>query len=126
MGKRVLVVDDHPAMVKLIEDALLDAGFSVDTAGDGAECLRKAAARPPDLVILDVVMPRMDGFQALRKLRERSEMRDVPVIILTVRKESGDLLTGWMAGATVYINKPCSMEKLVAATKRLLGAPAQL
>lgn len=126
MGKCVLVVDDHPAMVKLIEDALVEAGFSVVTAGDGAECLRKAAARPPDLVILDVVMPRMDGFQALRKLRERSEMRDVPVIILTVRKESGDLLTGWMAGATVYINKPCRMEELVAATKRLLGSPAQL
>ncbi|UCC68932.1 MAG: response regulator [Armatimonadota bacterium] len=125
MGKRVLVVDDHQPTVKLIEDALTRAGFSVLTAGNGLECLRKAEAEPPDLVILDVIMPRMNGIQALRKLRERPQTRDVPVIILTVRQERGDVLAGWSAGANIYISKPCKMELLVATVKRLLGVPAQ-
>lgn len=126
MGKRVLVVDDHRPTVKLIEDALTRAGLSVVTAGDGAEGLRRAEAEPPDLVILDVIMPGMNGFRVLHELRERPETRDVPVIILTVRQERGDVLTGWMSGANLYMNKPCKMEALVATVNRLLGVPAHL
>jgi DNA-binding response OmpR family regulator len=122
MQKRVLVVDDHLPVVRLIEEALAREGFEVFSARNGAECLRKVAAQRPDLVILDVVMPVMDGFQALRRLRQRPETKDLPVIILTVRRERGDVLEGWTAGANLYITKPCKMEALVAAVKRLLGS----
>ena len=126
MGKRVLVVDDHPPMVKLIEDALVREGFSVLSAGDGRECMRKAQAERPDLIILDVVMPGMDGFKVLHLLRERPETTDIPVILLTVRKERGDVLTGWMAGANLYMTKPCNIGELVSAVKGLLGMPARV
>ena len=125
MGKCVLVVDDDPPMVDLIEDALVREGFSVTSARNGAECLRKVDAEQPDLVILDVMMPVMDGFKALRALRERPETRDLPVIILTVRKEPGDVLAGWMGGANLYVNKPCKISELVAAVKQMLGVPTK-
>jgi two-component system response regulator MprA len=121
MAKRVLVVDDYPPMVKLIEKALMEEGFSVVPAEDGTECLAKASEYRPDLVILDVNMPRMDGLHALRVLRSRPETRCLPVIMLTVRREHGDALDGWMAGADSYLAKPCKIEELIAEVKRLLG-----
>lgn len=126
MAERVLVVDDHPPMVGLIQDALARAGFVVRTAHDGAACLRSVAAERPDLIVLDVVMPGMDGFEVLRRLREQHDTRDIPVIILTVRKDQGDLLTGYMAGADLYMSKPCEIRDLVAAVKRLLGTAARI
>jgi DNA-binding response OmpR family regulator len=126
MAERVLVVDDHPPMVGLIQDALTREGFVVRTAHDGAACLRSVAAERPDLIILDVIMPGMDGFEVLRRLREQHETQDIPVIILTVRKDQGDLLTGYMAGANLYMNKPCEIRDLIAAVKRLLGTAARI
>jgi DNA-binding response OmpR family regulator len=113
-------------MVGLIQDALTREGFVVRTAHDGAACLRSVAAERPDLIILDVIMPGMDGFEVLRRLREQHETRDIPVIILTVRRDQGDLLTGYMAGASLYVNKPCEMRDLVAAVKQLLGTAARI
>lgn len=126
MAERVLVVDDHPPMVGLIQDALTREGFVVRTAHDGTSGLRAVAAEQPDLIILDVVMPGMDGFEVLRRLREQPGTKDIPVIILTVRRDQGDLLTGYMAGASLYVNKPCEMRDLVAAVKRLLGTAARI
>ena len=126
MAERVLVVDDHPPMVGLIQDALTREGFLVRTAHDGAACLRSVAAERPDLIVLDVIMPGMDGFEVLRRLREQHETQDIPVIILTVRKDQGDLLTGYMAGANLYMNKPCEIRDLIAAVKRLLGTAARI
>ncbi len=126
MGSRVLVVDDDPQVVKVIRDALVREGFSVVSARHGLECLHKVESEQPDLVILDVNMPVMDGFKALRTLRKREETRNLRIILLTVRRERGDVLRGWQGGADLYINKPCKMEELVAAVKRLLAAPARL
>ena len=123
MGKRILVVDDHPPMVKLVEDALVRAGFSVATVSDGAECLRKVAAESPDLLILDVMMPGLNGLQVLRALRQREETKDLPVIMLTARKGHGDILDGFMGGANLYLTKPCQMEELVSSVKRMLEVP---
>jgi two-component system phosphate regulon response regulator PhoB len=124
MGQRVLVVDDHAPMVKLIEDALVKEGFSVLSAQNGAQCLRAVAVERPDVVILDVRMPIMDGFKVLRALKLRPATRDLPVIMLTVRTEPQDVLAGWMGGASEYLTKPCKVEDVVAAVKRALAAPA--
>ena len=123
MGKRVLVVDDHLPVVRLIEERLTREGFEVFTAQNGAECLRTVAAERPDLVILDLEMPIMDGLRALRALRLKPATSYLPVIILTVHKDKPDLIAGWMAGADEYLTKPCRMEDLVAAVNRVLAAP---
>ncbi len=119
METRVLVVDDHVETVRVISDVLTREGFSVVSARNGEECLRQVAAEPPDLIILDVMMPVMDGLRALRALRENPETRTLPVIVLTVRDQEGDVLAGWMAGADLYINKPCRLDELVSAVKRM-------
>jgi CheY-like chemotaxis protein len=125
MGKSVLVVDDHPPVVRLIRDALVREGYLVTSAQDGAECLHKVEADRPDLVILDVVMPVMDGFDVLRALRQSPDTRYLPVIMLTARKSHGDILDGWMGGADSYLTKPCRVGDVVATVKRMLGAPTQ-
>lgn len=120
MAKKVLVVDDHPPTVRLIQNALEQDGFSVVTAPNGAECVLAVHREQPDLVILDVIMPVMDGFQALRVLRESDRTKRLPVIILTVRKSDEDVLHGWQIGADMYLTKPFEVLELVAAVKRLL------
>jgi len=123
MGKRVLVIDDHPPMIKLVQDALVKEGFSVLSAQNGAEGLRAVAVERPDLVILDVKMPIMDGFRVLRAIKLKMATQHLPVIMLTVCEEQEDRLAGWMGGADEYLTKPCKMEDLVAAVKRVLAAP---
>ena len=120
MAKTVLVVDDHPPTVRLIQNALEQDGFSVVTASNGAECVLAVHREQPDLVILDVIMPVMDGFQALRVLRENNRTKRLPVIILTVRKSDEDVLHGWQIGADMYLTKPFEVPELVSAVKRIL------
>ncbi len=122
----MLVVDDEPEVVSVIRHALTREGFSVSSARDGAECLRKVESEQPDLVILDVNMPVMNGFKVLHALREREDTKNLPVLMLTVRHERGDELAGWTAGADLYLKKPCKMEHLIAGVKRLLEVPARL
>lgn len=122
----MLVVDDEPEVVSLLRDALTREGFTVTSARDGAECLHKVASEHPDLVILDINMPVMDGLRALHALREREETRNLPVVMLTIRDQRGDELAGWTAGADLYLRKPCRMHDLIAGVKRLLGVPARL
>ena len=121
MAKRVLVVDDHPPTVTLIQSALETAGYSVTSAGNGAECLLAVHKERPDLVILDVIMPVLDGFHTLRVLRETPETRDLPVLILSARKEDKDILEGWQGGAHLYLTKPFEIRDLVAAVERMIG-----
>ena len=120
MQKRVLVVDDHPPTVKLIRNALQNEGIKVTTARNGAECLLAIEDERPDLIVLDVIMPVMDGFQTLRVLREREETRHLPVIILSIRSDDHDILKGLSTGADIYVTKPFKMEELVLAARRLL------
>ena len=123
MGECVLVVDDHPPMVKLIVDALEKAGYLALSAQNGAEGLRVASAHRPDLMILDVEMPVMNGFEVLRALRLKVATGTLPVIMLTVHKDPQDLLAGSMGGADQYLTKPCRIEEVVAAVKRALAPP---
>jgi DNA-binding response OmpR family regulator len=119
--KRVLVVDDHPPTVKIIRRALEGEGLEVCEAANGADCLLQVASEQPDLVILDVVMPVMDGFQTLRVLREQEDTRLLPVIMLTCCREDHDVLRGWMSGVDMYLTKPFQIPELLAAARRILS-----
>jgi DNA-binding response OmpR family regulator len=121
-SKRILVVDDHPPTVRLIRNALEQEGFSVASAANGAECLLALHRELPDLVVLDVVMPVLDGFQTLRILREDAQTKHLPVIILSIRDSDKDVLEGWQTGVDLYLTKPFQMDELVAAVKRLVSA----
>ena len=116
-GKLILVVDDEPRMVRFIQTNLELDGFRVITASNGLEAVEKVRTELPDLVILDVMMPEMDGFEALRMIREIS---DVPVIMLTVKGEEADKHEAISAGADDYLTKPFSPLELSDRCKAVL------
>jgi DNA-binding response OmpR family regulator len=115
--KTILVVDDEPKIVTLARDYLDRAGFAVLTAGDGKTALAAARAEKPDLVILDLGLPEMDGLDVARALRKDS---NVPIIMLTARGEETDKLVGLELGADDYITKPFSPKELVARVRAVL------
>lgn len=120
MKKSVLVVDDQPHIVRLIQVNLEKEGFQVTTAGDGVEGLQKVREIRPDLVILDVIMPRKDGFEVLRDIKSDPELLDIPVIMLTVKTHNADIVEGLKEGAEMYLPKPFHPKELVALVKRVL------
>ncbi|CAM2925951.1 response regulator transcription factor [Skermania piniformis] len=115
---RVLVVDDEPMIVELLSVSLRFQGFEVATAADGASGLDKARSFRPDVLILDVMMPGMDGFGLLRRLR--ADGIDAPVLFLTARDELDDKLTGLTLGADDYVTKPFSLEEVVTRLRVIL------
>jgi len=120
MSKKVLIVDDEPSTVALVERALQRDGIETCTAVNGAACLQVVAADCPDLVILDVNMPVMDGFQALRLLRESAATRNLPVIMLTTRNADADVVRGWTTGIDFYLTKPFDVAELLLIVRREL------
>jgi DNA-binding response OmpR family regulator len=114
---RVLIVDDQPDIVRLVRDYLERGGFQVVTAGDGDEALRTAHQTRPDLVVLDLSLPRLDGLDVARALRRDG---DVPIIMLTARTEESDRVAGLELGADDYVTKPFSARELVARVRAVL------
>jgi DNA-binding response OmpR family regulator len=119
--KKVLVVDDDPLIRKAVRLVVEGEGADVSTADNGAECLLAVGAEAPDLVILDVSMPVMDGLQALRALRENTDTRDLPVIMLTARDDDSDVAQGWVHGVDLYLTKPFETGELRLALRRMLA-----
>ena len=115
--KRILIVDDEPKMVELISLNLKLEGFEVITASDGYQALEKVTREMPDLVLLDIMMPDMDGFETLKQIRE---IASVPVIFLSVKNEEYDRVRGLDLGADDYITKPFSPRELVSRIKAVL------
>jgi two-component system OmpR family response regulator len=115
---QVLVVDDEPNIRDLVQVALQFHGCSVTTAGSGKDALRQAESTRPDLIVLDVMMPDMDGFEVCRRLRAAGN--EVPVIFLTARDTSSDTVTGLAIGGDDYVTKPFSVEALVARVRAVL------
>jgi two-component system alkaline phosphatase synthesis response regulator PhoP len=115
--KSILVVDDEPHIVRLARDYLERAGFVVSTAGDGPSALRQARAAHPDLVILDLGLPGLDGLDVARVLRRDSA---VPIIMLTARTDESDRIVGLELGADDYVTKPFSPKELVARVRAVL------
>jgi len=117
---RVLVVDDERAIVKLIEVNLRLEKYEVITATDGFQALQQVRDRRPDLIILDIMMPRMDGWEVLRRVRQDAVTQDIPVVVLTARTGDTDILQGWHLGADEYITKPFSPIALVKTVEMVL------
>ena len=112
--RKVLVVDDEKPISDIIRFNLTKEGYQIMTAFDGEEALQQMKADQPDLVLLDVMLPRLDGFQVLKKIRETSQ---VPVIMLTAKEEEVDKVLGLELGADDYITKPFGMRELIARVK---------
>lgn len=127
MTHRVLVVDDEPDITGLVAYHLARAGYRVSTAASGAEAVRSATEERPDVVILDLMLPGVSGYDVLADLRQRPETRDIGVILLTARREEEDRIRGLSLGADDYLTKPFSPQELtlrVAAVLRRLQAPS--
>ena len=121
--KRLLLVEDEPGLVLTLTDRLSCEGYSVEISADGESALERAAGEPFDLVLLDVMLPRMNGFEVLRELRQRGV--EVPVIMLTARGQVVDRVVGLKLGADDYVTKPFEMAELLARVEaRLRRAPA--
>ena len=115
---RLLVVDDEPNIVDLLATSLRFAGFEVATARNGSEALRVAPDFRPDLLVLDVMMPGIDGFSVVRRLRQ--DGMSVPVVFLTARDATEDKVTGLTLGGDDYVTKPFSLEEVVARIRAVL------
>lgn len=124
--KRILLVEDEPGLVLTLTDRLTREGYAVETTGDGESGLERAAGEAFDLILLDVMLPHLGGFDVLRELRQRG--RDTPVIMLTARGQVVDKVVGLKLGADDYVTKPFEMVELLArieAKLRRSTAPAQ-
>lgn len=118
---KVLVVDDVATELALLSDTLAGCGHEVVTASNGQQCLDCVAQVAPDIILLDVVMPEMDGFATCRSLKKRDDVKDIPVIMVTSKSGSSDEFWGKRQGAAEYITKPFSPQTVIDAVNRLLG-----
>jgi len=124
MNGTILVVDDEPAIITVVRDRLAQEGFAVRAAASGEEALAHVATDPPDLVVLDVMLPGIDGFEVLRRLRGAGH--NVPVILLTALDEDVDKIVGLELGADDYLVKPFNPRELSARIRALLRRQAEL
>jgi two-component system alkaline phosphatase synthesis response regulator PhoP/two-component system response regulator VicR len=120
-GRKVLAVDDERHIVRLIQVNLERAGYQVATAFDGAEALKKVESDKPDLIVLDVMMPKMDGFEVLKRLQANPESREIPIVMLTAKAQDADVFRGWASGVSAYLTKPFNPLELITFVKRILS-----
>jgi DNA-binding response OmpR family regulator len=118
---RILVVDDEPEAVELVEFNLRQAGYAVVTAADGAETLKKVRSQTPDLIVLDVMLPEMNGFEICKTLRSDPATAKIPVIMLTAKAAEIDRVLGLELGADDYLTKPFSPRELLLRIKKILA-----
>lgn len=122
MANKILAVDDEKHIVRLVEINLKKAGYEVTTANNGREALEAVALSAPDLIVMDVMMPEMDGFAALQKLKENSATSNIPVIMLTAKAQDADVFKGWQSGADLYLTKPFNPAELLTFVERILSS----
>ena len=121
MTKRILIVDDEPNIVISLEYLMKREGFAVETATDGEAALKVMAERVPDLVVLDVMLPKMNGFEVCQQIRANPGWREIKILMLTARGRDREIAKGLGLGADAYVTKPFSTRDLVAQVKQLLG-----
>jgi DNA-binding response OmpR family regulator len=126
MAKRILVVDDDENILNLERTILEQKGFDVTGAAGGAEALKLLAEKTFDLVLLDVMMPEIDGFTVCRKIKEDQRLKDIPVIFLTAKGGGEALAEGFESGAVMYINKPFTANKLLTIVNTMLESGTNL
>ncbi|MDD4179861.1 MAG: response regulator [Candidatus Margulisbacteria bacterium] len=118
--KRILVVDDEPDVASLLTLMLKSQGYEVIAAGDGQEALEKARSENPDLILLDVMLPRLDGYKVARMLKFDENYSHIPIIMLTAKIQDRDKQTGLEMGANDYVTKPFDTAQLLAKIKDIL------
>ncbi len=123
MSARILIVEDEPHMLRLTELSLKKGGFVILVARNGLDALRLAAQEVPALIVMDVLMPEMDGLTALKHLKQSSATAGIPVIMLTTRGHNLTRQEAEAAGAAAYLTKPFSPTQLLAEARRLIGEP---
>ena len=121
MAEKILAVDDELDILQLIEMTLISDGFEVVTASNGIEALEKARIHTPDLILLDLMMPEMDGFEVIKNLKQTPNMRNIPVIMLTARAQAHERIEGLSAGADDYITKPFELDELKLRIESILA-----
>ena len=118
--ERLLVVEDDPDALWILQVALEAEGYQVSTASDGAEALQKVTEKKPALVVLDIMLPGIDGYQVCRHLRNNPDTATIPVLMLTARTGSRAQVTGFESGADDYVSKPAKVEEVLRRVKALL------
>ncbi len=116
-----MVVDDNPDIITIVKTILEGKGYNVASAYSGKELLAHLENQKPDLIVLDIMMPEMDGLEVLTKLKETSETASIPVILLTAKVQYEDVLGGYKLGADYYITKPFTSTQLINGINLLLG-----
>ena len=119
--KRILIADDDPVILRLIQVNLELEGYEVITANNGEEAVAQAKAENPDLVILDIMMPRLDGYQACEQLKSSDDTKDIPVIFLSAKAQQGDIDKGRSFGVAAYLTKPFDPTELLEVVEQHLS-----
>jgi DNA-binding response OmpR family regulator len=121
MTRRILIADDEPNIVVSLEFLMKREGFEVVTVTDGEAALAALASTPPDLVLLDIMLPRMNGFEVCQRIRANPEWRHVKVLMLSAKGRDTEVAKGMALGADAYVTKPFSTKDLVAQVRQMLG-----
>lgn len=119
---KILIVDDEPDLLYSMKSRLEFEGFSVSTASEGEEAVTKATNDDPDLILLDVMMPKLNGFQVCRELRSKPGTKDTPIIIVSAKSQPSDAFWGLEVGASSYLVKPVDPDELIALVKQHVDA----
>ena len=119
--KKILLVDDSNTILMMERMILTKGPYELVTASNGEEAIVKAAAEQPDLILMDVIMPKMDGFEACRRIRENEGTRNTPIIMVTTRGEAQNVETGFDSGCSDYVTKPINGPELLSKLRNLLG-----
>jgi DNA-binding NarL/FixJ family response regulator len=120
MSKRLLVVDDDPGLLRAVAETLRVEGYEVTTARRGAEALVRVAESLPDLIVSDIRMPGMDGYELVRNLRSSARARLIPIVFLTAKDETADRIAGFRSGVDAYLTKPFEPDELLAVVANIL------
>lgn len=120
MSKRLLVIDDDPGLLRAVAETLRAEGYEVTTARRGAEALVRIAESLPDLIVSDIRMPGMDGYELVRNLRASARTRLIPIVFLTAKDETADRIAGFRSGVDAYLTKPFEPDELLAVVANIL------
>jgi len=121
MTKRILVVEDQEDNRRIIRDLLMSAGYELIEAADGETGVRLAETERPDLILMDIQLPVLDGYEATRRIKQNPELRAIPIVVVTSYALSGDDVKAMQAGSDAYVAKPFSPRELLATIRKFLG-----
>ena len=122
---RILIADDDPSLTELLEMVLVDAGYAVTLASNGRAAIVEAVGNPPDLVVLDILMPEMDGWETSEHLLSHERTSKIPIIFLTAKVSPEDQLRGWYRGCFGYLTKPFDIQELIEKVEQALAPPSE-